>query len=109
MTNNDVTPTSVQTKSSTADAAFAIMEHMSSIEPEASTSESNPTIETKNQMTHNAFQLLKDEENRLLDWQKVACLLCKRQFPSTDLLTKHQQLSELHKVRLSSIVLSSLK
>ena len=32
------------------------------------------------------------------DWNQLACLLCKRKFPSRDVLVKHQQLSDLHKV-----------
>ncbi|KAJ0036734.1 hypothetical protein NQD34_005411, partial [Periophthalmus magnuspinnatus] len=40
----------------------------------------------------------KDErEGRLTDWSKLACLLCRRQFPSKEALIRHQQLSELHK------------
>ncbi|XP_061909793.1 RNA-binding protein 10 isoform X1 [Entelurus aequoreus] len=40
----------------------------------------------------------KDEkEGRLTDWVKMACLLCRRQFPSKEALIRHQQLSELHK------------
>merc|ERR1712203_883383 len=31
---------------------------------------------------------------------KLACLLCQRQFPSKEKLTKHNQLSELHKQNL---------
>uniref|UniRef100_A0AAQ5YGA0 RNA binding motif protein 10 n=1 Tax=Amphiprion ocellaris TaxID=80972 RepID=A0AAQ5YGA0_AMPOC len=43
----------------------------------------------------------KDEkEGRMTDWVKLACLLCRRQFPSKEALIRHQQLSELHK-RLS--------
>ena len=34
------------------------------------------------------------------DWSQLACLLCKRKFPSRDVLIKHQQLSELHKVSI---------
>lgn len=36
----------------------------------------------------------------MTDWVKLACLLCRRQFPSKEALIRHQQLSELHKVRL---------
>uniref|UniRef100_A0A3B4UTG2 Leucine-rich repeat-containing protein 23 n=1 Tax=Seriola dumerili TaxID=41447 RepID=A0A3B4UTG2_SERDU len=44
----------------------------------------------------------KDEkEGRMTDWVKLACLLCRRQFPSKEALIRHQQLSELHKVGLS--------
>jgi len=36
----------------------------------------------------------------LIDWNKLACLLCRRAFPSKDVLVKHQQMSDLHKVML---------
>ena len=39
------------------------------------------------------------DESKLVDWTKLACLLCKRQFPHKDTLQKHQQMSDLHKVR----------
>lgn len=39
-----------------------------------------------------------DKEKRMKDWVKLACLLCRRQFPSKEALIRHQQLSELHKV-----------
>ena len=34
------------------------------------------------------------------DWERLACLLCKRQFQSKEQLVKHQQLSDLHKQNL---------
>lgn len=37
-------------------------------------------------------------EDKLTDWKKMACLLCRRQFPNKDALVRHQQLSDLHKV-----------
>ena len=33
-----------------------------------------------------------------IDWNNMACLLCKRKFSSKEMLLKHIQLSELHKV-----------
>lgn len=39
-----------------------------------------------------------EREGRMTDWVKLACLLCRRQFPSKEALIRHQQLSELHKV-----------
>ena len=33
------------------------------------------------------------------DWKQMACLLCKRKFPNANGLVRHQQLSDLHKVR----------
>jgi len=41
-----------------------------------------------------------DDEEKLVDWNKMACLLCKRQFPSSEALQRHQQLSDLHKKNL---------
>lgn len=41
-----------------------------------------------------------EKEERLTDWSKLACLLCRRQFPSKEALIRHQQLSELHKQNL---------
>ncbi|XP_030061203.1 RNA-binding protein 5 isoform X1 [Microcaecilia unicolor] len=41
--------------------------------------------------------LVEVDEEKLTDWRKLACLLCRRQFPNKDALTRHHQLSELHK------------
>ena len=38
-------------------------------------------------------------ETSHIDWQQLVCLLCKRKFGSKEQLVKHQQLSDLHKVR----------
>lgn len=43
-----------------------------------------------------------DREEKLTDWHKLACLLCRRQFPSKEALIRHQQLSGLHKVQIRS-------
>jgi len=40
----------------------------------------------------------------LIDWNKLACLLCRRAFSSRDVLLKHQQMSDLHKVLTTLIV-----
>ncbi|XP_057701177.1 RNA-binding protein 5 isoform X2 [Corythoichthys intestinalis] len=38
--------------------------------------------------------------DKLTDWKKLACLLCRRQFPNKEGLIRHQQLSDLHKKNL---------
>ncbi|XP_048343870.1 RNA-binding protein 5 [Sphaerodactylus townsendi] len=43
------------------------------------------------------LERLESEEEKLTDWKKMACLLCRRQFPNKDALLRHQQLSDLHK------------
>ena len=38
----------------------------------------------------------------LIDWVKLACLLCKRQFSNKETLVKHQKQSDLHKQNLET-------
>ncbi|XP_029469652.1 RNA-binding protein 10 [Rhinatrema bivittatum] len=45
---------------------------------------------------------MSSKEEQLTDWQKMACLLCRRQFPSKEALIRHQQLSDLHKQNLEA-------
>lgn len=47
---------------------------------------------------------LEEKDSKLTDWKKMACLLCRRQFPNKDALIRHQQLSDLHKVHLCTSV-----
>lgn len=46
-----------------------------------------------------------DDSNDYLDWQKLVCLLCKRQFFSKDDLSRHQQVSALHKKNIELLYL----
>ena len=39
-----------------------------------------------------------EEEEKMTDWKRIVCLLCRRQFPTKEALLRHQQLSDLHKV-----------
>ena len=48
-------------------------------------------------------------EEKMTDWPKLTCLLCKRLFTSREVLLKHQQLSELHKVLLNSSTCTVLR
>ncbi|XP_052094711.1 RNA-binding protein 5-like isoform X2 [Mytilus californianus] len=43
------------------------------------------------------------DESKLTDWNKLACLLCKRQFQTKEILVKHQQMSGLHKENLEKL------
>lgn len=40
------------------------------------------------------------EDRQHTNWVKLACLLCKRQFPTKESLVRHQQFSDLHKQNL---------
>ncbi|KAK7145263.1 hypothetical protein R3I94_011382 [Phoxinus phoxinus] len=49
-----------------------------------------------------------DREDKLTDWKKMACLLCRRQFPNKEGLIRHQQLSDLHKQNMEVLRRSKL-
>lgn len=71
--------------------------------------ESDSEVETDSQDDGaRALEVLKTEESKLIDWTKIACLLCKRQFLSKDILTKHIQLSDLHKQNVHMLKLTKL-
>lgn len=42
-----------------------------------------------------------DSDDGIIDWGKLTCLLCKRKFPSPDVLNKHKTMSDLHKQNLA--------
>jgi RNA-binding protein 5/10 len=42
-------------------------------------------------------------EEKMTDWTKLTCLLCKRLFNTREMLVKHQQLSTLHKTNLEEL------
>jgi hypothetical protein len=46
-------------------------------------------------------------ESDMVDYDKMACLLCKRGFPSSDVLIKHVKLSNLHKENLQKYKLQN--
>jgi len=52
--------------------------------------------------TEEEIEDVQQEEKQHTDWSKLACLLCKRQFPSKEGLLRHQQLSDLHKQNLEN-------
>jgi RNA-binding protein 5/10 len=46
-------------------------------------------------------------ENDLVDFEKLTCLLCKRAFQSVDILSKHMKQSNLHKENLQKYKLQN--
>ncbi|XP_040262841.1 RNA-binding protein 6-like isoform X2 [Bufo bufo] len=47
------------------------------------------------------FSPIAVHQEKLTDWSKMICLLCRRQFPNKDALIRHQKLSDLHKQNLA--------
>jgi len=60
------------------------------------------TVEREAMETTHGFGV--SEADVFLDKQKIACLLCKRQFTTVDVLLKHAKMSELHKQNLAEVL-----
>ena len=56
-------------------------------------------------MTTTTTNILDASEEKLVDWSKLACLLCQRQFDTREILEKHLQMSNLHNVILPFVAL----
>lgn len=99
------------TTSGTADACFAIMEkkNLSSAVylDENDFSDNQPIVANYGSgggqsESEEEIEDVLQEDRQHTDWSKLACLLCKRQFPNKEVLLKHQQLSDLHKQNLEN-------
>ncbi|XP_064604208.1 RNA-binding protein 5-like [Liolophura sinensis] len=118
-------PQKLERESATADAGFAIMEKVST----EKTKEDHrlmppPPMPNKADKSGGKSSLVdyggdSDSEEddsssslplseRLVDWGKMACLLCKRQFNNPEMLNKHTQLSDLHKQNLEALMKSKV-
>ncbi|XP_028850017.1 RNA-binding protein 10 isoform X3 [Denticeps clupeoides] len=98
-------------ESASADAGYAILEKKGALSerpqilidtirhPEEKESPPRPLVAAYSGETDSEEEGPEKDE-RLTDWSKMACLLCRRQFPSKEALLRHQQLSELHKQNL---------
>ncbi|XP_044538871.1 RNA-binding protein 10-like [Gracilinanus agilis] len=102
-------------ESATADAGYAILEKKGALTERQHVTMELPKLTSDERLTpprglvaaysgesdsEEELERNTEREERLTDWQKLACLLCRRQFPSKEALIRHQQLSGLHKQNL---------
>uniref|UniRef100_A0A5F8HD29 RNA-binding protein 10 n=1 Tax=Monodelphis domestica TaxID=13616 RepID=A0A5F8HD29_MONDO len=102
-------------ESATADAGYAILEKKGTLAERQHTTIELPKLTSDDRLSpprglvaaysgesdsEEEPERNAEREERLTDWQKLACLLCRRQFPSKEALIRHQQLSGLHKQNL---------
>ncbi|XP_051824727.1 RNA-binding protein 10 isoform X1 [Antechinus flavipes] len=102
-------------ESATADAGYAILEKKGTLAERQHTTMDLPKLTSDERLSpprglvaaysgesdsEEEPERSAEREERLTDWQKLACLLCRRQFPSKEALIRHQQLSGLHKQNL---------
>uniref|UniRef100_A0A6I8NS28 RNA-binding protein 10 n=1 Tax=Ornithorhynchus anatinus TaxID=9258 RepID=A0A6I8NS28_ORNAN len=102
-------------ESATADAGYAILEKKGALAERQHTSLDLPKLTSDDRLSpprglvaaysgesdsEEEQERSAEREEKLTDWQKLACLLCRRQFPSKEALIRHQQLSGLHKQNL---------
>lgn len=126
MNQANLPSSNIPEKSGAADAGFAILEGRSKVNltmanqaPLMDSGNNSPNRVESGNLSNAANSALvaaygggseseeeiedvQQEERQHLDWSKLACLLCKRQFPSRDALSRHQLLSDLHKQNLET-------
>ena len=49
------------------------------------------------------FEIIRVEEDKRIDWERLVCHLCRRQFGSKEQLEKHKEFSGLHKQNLVAL------
>ncbi|XP_068624093.1 RNA-binding protein 5-A-like isoform X2 [Battus philenor] len=62
---------------------------------------SPPPVSTDDFLVKRTEQGMFDSDEGIIDWAKLTCIICKRKFPSAEVLTKHKTLSDLHKQNLA--------
>lgn len=62
---------------------------------------SPPPVTTDEFLVKKTEMSIFDTDEGIIDWSKLTCLICKRKFPSLEVLTKHKTLSDLHKQNLA--------
>ncbi|XP_036596607.1 RNA-binding protein 10-like [Trichosurus vulpecula] len=102
-------------ESATADAGYAILEKKGALAERQRATMNLPKLTSDERLSpqrglvaaysgesdsEEELERSTEKEEKLTDWQKLACLLCRRQFPSKEALIRHQQLSGLHKQNL---------
>ena len=70
--------------------------------PDSDNDDSDTNNATKSSTTNT--NISDTSEEKLVDWDKLTCLLCQRQFDTRIILEKHLQMSNLHKVRMSNSI-----
>lgn len=96
------------TGSGSADIGFSVLEKKSTVQLNGFKAEiESPNVQTPLVAAYGGGSESSDEEEPLnemefLDYNKLICNLCKRQLNSAEALTKHAQLSALHKQNLEA-------
>lgn len=73
--------------------------------PESDNDDNDTNSSIKSSTTTTSTNNLDASEEKLVDWTKLACLLCQRQFDTREILEKHLQMSNLHKVKFEKYYL----
>ncbi|KAL3289360.1 hypothetical protein HHI36_022796 [Cryptolaemus montrouzieri] len=97
--------------SASADIGFSVLEKKSNINnsvyqkeiQEDSTIPHGPLVAAYGGESESSGDEEHFDENDLLDFKRLICNLCKRQLGSAEALTKHAQLSNLHKQNMEAI------
>ncbi|XP_053620454.1 RNA-binding protein 5-A-like [Plodia interpunctella] len=97
-------PLDTGTSKGSADIGFSVLGAGPSLPPPVVREISPPPASTDDflmKKVAGSSEPMFESDEGIIDWAKLTCLLCKRKFPSTDVLNKHKTLSDLHKQNLA--------
>lgn len=84
-----------------ADIGFSVLGAGPSLPTQVRERELSPPSAIDDFLVKKGSEQSVDTDDSIIDWTNLTCLLCKRKFPSAEVLTKHKNLSELHKQNLA--------
>lgn len=93
-------PLDTGTSKGSADIGFSVLGAGPSL-PQTHVRELSPPVSMDEFLVKKSETGLVDSDEGIIDWSKLTCLICKRKFPSLEVLTKHKTLSDLHKQNLA--------
>lgn len=90
-------PTDTSASKGSADIGFSVLGAGPSL---THVREISPPPNTDEFLVKKISEPVFDNDDDIIDWDKLTCLLCKRKFPSVEVLNKHKVMSDLHKQNL---------
>lgn len=85
----------------TPTASFMLEKPVTNLELTVSATAPETVASTSNNI--DPFEIIRIEEDKRIDWERLVCHLCRRQLTSKEQLEKHKEFSGLHKQNLVAL------
>lgn len=96
-----IEPTGSNSSLYTTTASFMLEKPVTNLELTVSASAPDTVLSSSDNV--DPFEIIRIEEDKRIDWERLVCHLCRRQFTSKEQLEKHKEFSGLHKQNLVAL------